>query len=76
MWCCDGTWGWWWLVLLIGIVLCMVMCLRMRSKMPGRRFCCRGGAGAADIDEMKNEMKELREEVGSIKKSEGDKDGR
>jgi hypothetical protein len=79
MWCWDGTWGtwgWWWLVPLIGMALCIFMCIRMRSRMPGGRFCCWGGYGSADLDDMKREIRELREEIGSGKKSEEKKNGR
>ncbi len=44
--------------------------------MPGRRFCCWGGPGHADLDEMKKEIGELREEIGTIKKSEEKRNGR
>jgi hypothetical protein len=79
MWFYDGTggtWGWWWLVPLICMALCMVMCIRMRSRTPGGRFCCWGWSCTADLDEIKKEIRELKEEIGSIKKGEGSKNGR
>ncbi|MCX5841152.1 MAG: hypothetical protein NTY16_06825 [Deltaproteobacteria bacterium] len=39
-----------------------------KSRMGNRRFCCWGGVGSADLEEMKKEIRELKEELGKIKK--------
>ena len=68
-WCGDASlWGWWWLVPLFGIVLCIIMCRLFRSSAAGGRFCC-GGGNTPDgrLDEVKKEIRELREEIGKIK---------
>jgi hypothetical protein len=61
------VWAWWWVVLLVGIALCIMMCLFFRSRFDGGRFCCWGGARPADLEEMKKEIGELKEELGKIK---------
>jgi len=43
------------------------MCLFFRSRFAGGRFCCWGGARPADLEEMKKEIRELKEELGKIK---------
>ena len=67
-WCGDSSvWGWWWVVPLVGIVLCIVMCRFFRSSAPGGRFSCGGGPPDGRLDEVKREIGELRAEVGRIK---------
>jgi hypothetical protein len=69
-WCGDASWtvsGWWWMVPLIGFVLCMMMCMVFRSRMAGRRFCCWGGTGATDLGEVKKEIKVLKDEMENFK---------
>jgi len=61
------VWAWWWVVPIIIIALCMIMCLFFRSRFAGRRFCCWGGAHPADLEEMKKEIRELKEELSKIK---------
>jgi hypothetical protein len=60
------VWGWWWLVPLIGIALCIIMCLFFRSRIAGGRFYCWSGASHADFEEMKKEIRELKEEIAKI----------
>jgi len=61
-------WAWWWVVPLVGIALCIMMCMFFKSRMGNRRFCCWGGVGSTDLEEMKKEIRELKEELGKIKK--------
>ncbi len=69
-WCGDASWaGWWWVVPLIGIVICIMMCRLFRSSAAGGRFCCWGGASDGRLDEVRREIRELKEEVGKMKES-------
>jgi len=61
------VWGWWWVVPIIGIALCIIMCLFFRSRFSGGRFCCWGSAHPTNLEEMKKEIRELKEEIGKIK---------
>ncbi len=44
-----------------------MMCLFFRSRFAGGRFSCWGGGGPTDLEEMKKEIRELKEELGKIK---------
>ncbi len=69
-WCGDASssvWGWWWVVPLAGIVLCIVMCRFFRSSVAGGRFCCGGGTPGGRLDEVTKELAELKEEIGKIR---------
>lgn len=67
-WCGGASWsGWWWVVPLIGIVFCIVMCRVFRSSAAGSRFCCGGGPPAGPLDEMRKEIRELRDEIGKMR---------
>jgi hypothetical protein len=69
-WGGDATWsvcGWWWMVPLIGIVLCIMMCRLFRASTTGRRFCCWGGKSDAGLADARKEIRELKEEIGKIK---------
>lgn len=69
-WCGNASCpvlGWWWVVPIIGIALCIIMCLFFRSRFAGGRFCCWDSAHPTDLDEMKKEIRELKEEIGKIK---------
>ncbi len=69
-WCGDASlWGWWWVVPLVGIVLCIVMCRFFRSSAPGGRFCCGKGTPGGRLDAVTKELAELSEEIGKIKES-------
>ena len=53
----------WWVAPIIGIALCVIMCLFFRSRFTGGRFCCWGGTRPADLEDMKKEIRELKEEL-------------
>jgi hypothetical protein len=61
------VWGWWWVVPIIGIALCIVMCMFFRSRFAGGRFCCWGSTRHPDLKEMRREIRELKEEFSKIK---------
>jgi hypothetical protein len=69
-WCGDASWsvwGWWWVAPLIGIALCIMLCRLFRSSTAGSRFCCWGGTPEGRLDDVKKEIRELKEEIGKIK---------
>jgi hypothetical protein len=70
-WCCgDGSWpvwGLWWLVPLIGIALCITMCTLFRHRMANRRFCCWSGTHTGDLDGIKKDIQELKDELDKTK---------
>ena len=73
-WCGDASgsvWGWWWVVPLIGIVLCILLCRLFRSSTAGSHFCCWGGAPDGRPDEVRKEIRDLKEEIRKIKESKG-----
>jgi len=61
------VWGWWWVVPIIGIALCIIMCLFFRSRFAGSRFCGWASASSSDLEEMKKEIRELKEELSKLK---------
>lgn len=75
MWCIDGSWSiwaWWWVVPLVGIALCIVMCLFFRSRMGNRCFGCFPSDDSANLDEMKKEIGKLKADVKKMKDKKGD----
>jgi hypothetical protein len=68
-WCCENgsAWGLWWLVPLIGIALCITMCMLFRHRMANRPFYCWGGRHTGDLDGMKKDIQELKDELDKIK---------
>jgi hypothetical protein len=60
-------WGWWWILPIVFVAMCITMCLFMRSKMAGMR--CRGWGRAThgDLEEMNKEIRALKEETGKLK---------
>lgn len=64
------AWGWW-LVPLVCMVFCMMMCVFFRKRMHGRRFCCWSGVDSADVAEMKKEIKALKEMIENNKQKRG-----
>jgi hypothetical protein len=72
---CGGSWpvwAWWWVVPLIGIALCITMCVFFRSRMGNRRFCCWTGVGTHDLEEMKDEIGKLKEDMKKFKEKQGE----
>jgi len=72
MWCWYGNgsgslWGWWWLIPLVGMILCVLLCRFFRRRSVGARFCGWGGVRRTEVEELKNEIRELREELGKMK---------
>ena len=63
----SPVWGLWWIMPIICIALCIIMCIFFRSRFAGRRFCWRGGTYHNDFVEMKKEIRELKEELKKIK---------
>jgi hypothetical protein len=69
-WCGDASWsgwGWWWVVPLIGIDLCITMCVFFRSSSAGGRFCYWGGTPDGRLDDVRKEIRELKQEIGKMK---------
>ena len=68
-WCGDASWsGWgWWVVPLIGIALCITMCVFFRSSSADSRLCCWGGTPDGRLDDVRKEIRELKEEIGKMK---------
>ena len=54
---------------LIGMALCITLCVFFRSSAAGRHFCCWGGVPDDRLDEMRKEIRELKEEIGKMKKN-------
>ena len=72
MWWCGNAsgagWGWWWVVPLICIAVCIIFCRFFRTRTAGGRLCCWGGASDGSLDDVRKEIRELKEEIGKIKK--------
>ena len=60
-------WGLWWLIPLIGFIFCIGMCILFRRKMSGRCWCFPRGANFGDIEAIRKENRELREEIEKVK---------
>ena len=64
-------WGGWWIFPLLGllfIVLMMVFCARMmRGMMGGAGLCGHGGQHATETDDLRREVRELREEIQKLR---------
>ena len=73
-WCGGGwpVWAWWWVVPLVGIALCITMCLVFRSRGSNRRFCCFGGMGSVELDEMKKELGRMKVDMEKLKEKQGE----
>ena len=72
MWWCGNAsgagWGGWWVVPLICIAVCILFCRFFRTRTAGGRLCCWGGASDGSFDDVRKEIRELKEEIGKIKK--------
>jgi hypothetical protein len=77
MWCwygneCGAPWGWWWLIPLVCMILCVLSCRFSRRRPDGKRFCGWGGHHRTDVEAMKNEIRELKEELGKMNGKQGE----
>ena len=57
---------------LVGIALCIMMCMFFKSRMGNRRFCCFGGVGSTELDEMKKEIGDLKIDIEKMKGKQGE----
>jgi hypothetical protein len=48
------------------------MCVFFRSRWGNRHFCCFGGVGSADLDEMKKEIGKLKADMDKFKEIQGE----
>jgi hypothetical protein len=72
--CRDASWtvcSWWWVVPLIGIALCITMCIFFSSRSGNRRFACWSGGRRADFDEIKKEITKLKIDIEKIRDQRG-----
>ena len=72
-WCGDASWsvwGWWWVSAADrhGFVYYAVQCFSDR-RLAGRRFSCWGGVPDDRLDELRKEIRELKDEIGKMKKT-------
>lgn len=59
--------GWWWLIPIICIILCMFACRVFGHHMTGRRWCCGGDDHSEEIKELRKEIQDLKEQLSSKK---------
>jgi hypothetical protein len=52
---------------LIGIILCFTFCMIFRTRMAGSRFCCWGSTPDGPLDDVRKELRDLKEEIGKMK---------
>ncbi len=68
--CGDWTWsgwGWWWVVPLVGMALCMIACLA-GARRTGRGFCCWHGHRDGDLKALRDEIGRMRKDMEDMKK--------
>lgn len=70
-WWGPPMWGFWWIFPLIGLTIALVFVITMMRAMSGRGggFACVGGHGhrADDTDDLRREIRELREEIKQLR---------
>lgn len=70
-----GMWGLWWVFPLLGLLFMVVMmgaCFRMmRGMMGGGGMCGRGGDHPSSMEDLRREVRALREEIKQLKLSKG-----
>jgi hypothetical protein len=49
-----------------------MMCMFFKSRMGNRRFCCFGGVGSTELDEMKKEIGDLKIDIEKMKGKQGE----
>ncbi len=64
---CSGFTGWWWLIPVVCIILCMVFCRGTGQNMAGRRWCCGRSHHSDDINELRKEVQDLKERINDAK---------
>lgn len=64
--CCSFA-CWWWIIPLVLMALCMVMCITSRKQMTSRRWCCGSRDRGDDLENLRKEFQELKDRVGSTK---------
>jgi hypothetical protein len=64
-------WGTWWIFPILGLLFVAFMlafCVRMmRGTMGSAGMCDRGGHQASEMDDLRREVRELREEIKQLK---------
>ena len=62
-------WGFWWIVPLIGLIVCLAFAVCAYRALTGRgQFMCMGGHDRdSKEDDLQREVRELREEVNRLK---------
>jgi hypothetical protein len=65
----TSMWSFWWIFPLIGMAVCVLFLITMvRVASGGHGFMCMGHRpGRADDDDMRREIRELREEIDRLK---------
>jgi len=70
-WCYGNeswlSWGWLWVLPIIFLAMCIMMCMFMRSRMVGMRCWGWGSTRHGDLEGMKKEILVLKEEIGKLK---------
>ena len=59
--------GWWWVIPLAVMALCIMSCFFMKSGFAGRRFRMHSGARRDDLEEIKKEIRALKEDINKTK---------
>lgn len=59
--------GWWWVIPIAAMALCILICFFTRFRFTGWRCCLPSGARRDDWTEIKKEIGWLKEEIKRIK---------
>jgi hypothetical protein len=63
-----SMWSFWWIFPLIGMAICVLFLVTMvRAATGGHGFMCMGHGHARDEDDLRREIRELREDVKQLK---------
>ena len=66
-WYGPSVWGFWWIFPLIGIGFMVIIMLMMRRFLHGRMGCC-GTSGVGEMDALRKEIQELKDELDRLKR--------